>query len=449
MADVAAARVARLDPRRLHGSPVVDGLVGKAGELTAQALLLVLLPRLLGPVDYGTFALALSLVTLSSSTIAIGGPTLLARFVPAASPATRDAVALALVMRVTRWRVLGVAAAAIAATVLAIADPEAFPAEITALVVVALALDIGATMAFQVALGMGHTAMWSNRFGAQNLIVVVGAIAGHAVAGMTGAVAGIVVASASTLVWGWVVVGPRLADAPRGAEIPPGALRFGSHYAAANLLTMLQQRGAIVMVSLLAASSVQTGYTAIAVGVALAGIYVIAQVFAVHLPSLVEGRGLSADEPEAEARVRHLAVRFLVVVAPLAVLAVLALDQLIPLVVGDRFRGAEAAIAVALAALPLAPLTANAGQVAALRLYARRRLAIAAAGALAFAITAVLAIPAWEAAGGTAALLAGSAATALAALVAVPGALSMRLLVGGFASCGAVLLTGVLAGAIG
>src|SRR4051794_30744943 len=237
MADVAAARVARLYPSRLQGSPVVDGLVGKAGELTAQALLLVLLPRLLGPVDYGTFALALSIVTLSSSAIAIGGPTLLARFVPAASPAPRDAVALAIVMRVTRWRVVGVVVISIAAAVLAIAAPDPFPPLLTALVVIALALDIAATMAFQVALGVGHTAMWSNRFGAQNLIVVLGAIAGHALAGMTGAVAGIVVASASTLAWGWVVVGPRLVAAPRGAEIPPGALRFGSHYAASNLLT--------------------------------------------------------------------------------------------------------------------------------------------------------------------------------------------------------------------
>src|SRR4051812_19488933 len=107
MAQAAAARAARLVPSRLQGSAVVDGLVGKAGELTGQALLLVLLPRVLGPVDYGTFALALSIVTLSSASIAIGGPTLMSRFVPAASPATRDAVAFALVRRVGRWRTLG------------------------------------------------------------------------------------------------------------------------------------------------------------------------------------------------------------------------------------------------------------------------------------------------------------------------------------------------------
>jgi O-antigen/teichoic acid export membrane protein len=449
MADVAAARAARIFPSRLQGSAVVDGLVGKAGELTSQALLLVLLPRLLGPVDYGTFALVLSIVTLSSSSIAIGGPTLMSRFVPAASPAERDAVALALALRVGRWRTLGLVAAALGAAVLVLTQPDSFPPLITALVVLALALDVTATLAFQVSLGMGRTAMWSNRFGVQNLVVVIGAIAGHAVAGVTGAVAGIVVASATTFAWGWLAVGPRLAAAPRNGEIPPGALNFGGYYGASNALNMVVQRGVVVAVSLLAASKVQTGFAAIAAGFALAGIYVISQVYAVHLPGLVAGRGLSSTEPEAEAAVRKLSVRMLAVVAPVSVLAVVALDQLVPLVVGDRYSGAEAAIAVALAALPLAPLTACAGQVAALRLYTTRRLAMAAAGAAAFLVTAPLAIPAFDAAGGSAALLAGGVATALSALVAVPGALNIRLLAAGFAASGAVLLTGVMAGALG
>ena len=281
----------------------------------------------------------------------------------------------------------------------------------------------------------------------QNALVVAGALAGHALAGSRGAVAGIAVASGLVLVWGWASVGPRLRAAPADAELPPGALRFGTHYAISNVLTILVHRGAIVAVSLLAASSVQTGFAGLAVGVALAGTYVVAQVFAVHLPSLVEGTGDSTIGPGPEESLRRLAARSLVVVVPLALLAVVAIEELVPLAVGDRYSGAEAAIAVALAALPFAPLNAVAGQVAALRLQAGARLVTAVAGAGAFLLTAALAIPPHQAAGGAAALLAGTAATALTSVAALPGALNARLAIAGLAGSGAVLGAGLLTGA--
>jgi O-antigen/teichoic acid export membrane protein len=449
MTDVALPRAGRGMRARLQGSAVVDGLLGKAGELAAQALMIAVLPRALGPVDYGTFALCLSIVTLASSSIAIGGPTLMSRFVPAAAPAQRDAVARALAMRVGRWRVLGLVVAALAAVVLALTLPGSFPAVLTALVTIALALDVMATLAFQIALGMGRTAMWSNRFGVQNLALVLAAAAGYALAGVQGAVAGILVASAMTLAWGWIAVWPRLQAAPRDAEIPPGAMRFGSTYAASNLLVMLEHRGGVIAVSLLAASTVQAGFAAIALGVALAGTYVITQVYIVHLPGLVEGKGMSVDEPEAEATLRRLTVRFIAVVAPLAVLGVVALHDLLPLVVGQRFRGAEPAIAIALATLPVVPLAGNAGQVAALRLLMRPRFLTALGGAVGFVITALLAVPHFAAAGAAAALLAGGICTALSAFFLIPRAISPLLMATGMAASGAVVLTALLTGSIG
>src|SRR3954451_7930512 len=230
MTEVALQRAGRVIRGRLQGSVVVDGLLGKAGELAAQAVMIAVLPRALGPVDYGTFALCLSIVTLAASSIAIGGPTLMSRYVPAAAPARRDAVARALALRVGRWRVVGLVAAGLVAVVLTLTMPGSFPAVLTALVTVALALDVIATLAFQIALGMGRTAMWSNRFGAQNLALVVTAVAGYALAGVNGAVGGILVASATTVVWGWAAVWPLLTAAPKDAEIPSGAMRFGSTY---------------------------------------------------------------------------------------------------------------------------------------------------------------------------------------------------------------------------
>jgi O-antigen/teichoic acid export membrane protein len=448
MADLVVQRTgAGLSRRRLTGSALLDSLLGKAGELTTQVLLILLLPRVLGPVDYGTFALALSIVTLGSTSLAVGGPTLMSRFVPAAAPAQRDAVARALLFRVGRWRVLGISAAAFAAALLVVLVPDHFPATLTGLIAIALVFDIAATLAFQIALGMGRTAMWSHRFGAQNALVVSSALVGHALAGGQGAVAGIGVASGVVLVWGWWAVGPRLRAARGDAALPQGALRFGTHYAFSNVFQMVIHRGAIVAVSLLAASSVQTGFAGLAVGVALAWIYVVSQVFAVHLPSLVEGTGDSAIGPQAEETVRDLAARVLMVVVPLSVLAVVAIEEVVPLAVGDRFSGAVGAIAVALAALPIAPLNAVGGQVAALRLHAGARLVTVASGAGAFLITAVLAVPPLKAEGGAAALLAGTATIALTSLVAIPGALSARLTIAGLAGSGAVLAAGALTGA--
>ncbi len=448
MADLVVQRTGGgLSPRRLSGSALLDSLLGKAGELTTQALLILLLPRVLGPIDYGTFALALSIVTLGSSSLAIGGATLMSRFVPAAAPAERDALARALLLRVGRWRLFGMAGAGVVAALLIALFPDRFPAVVTGLIALALALDITATLAFQIALGMGRTAMWSHRFGVQNALVVAAALAGHGLGGSKGAVAGIAVASGLVLVWGWTSVGPRLRAAPAGAELPAGALRFGTRYAASNVLTMLVHRSAIVAVSLLAASSVQTGFAGLAVGVALAGTYVVLQVFAVHLPSLVEGTGESAIGPRAEQSVRTLAARSLMVVVPLTILAVVAIEELVPLAVGDRYKGAEAAIAVALAALPFAPLNAVASQVAALRLHAGARVITAASGAGAFLLTAALAIPPFQAAGGAAALLAGTGTAALTSLVAIPGALNGRLATAGVAGSGAVLAAGLLTGA--
>ncbi|MBA3243588.1 MAG: hypothetical protein H0T61_00225, partial [Actinobacteria bacterium] len=65
------------------------GLAGKALEAVTLVLLITLVPRLLGPTDYGSFAVALSIVTLGSAASALGGPTWMSRFVPTVAAADR------------------------------------------------------------------------------------------------------------------------------------------------------------------------------------------------------------------------------------------------------------------------------------------------------------------------------------------------------------------------
>ena len=73
--------------------PALVGLAGKGVELLTLVPLVTVLPRFFGPADYGDFALALSVVTLSSASVALGGPTLVSRYVAAAPDGDRRALA--------------------------------------------------------------------------------------------------------------------------------------------------------------------------------------------------------------------------------------------------------------------------------------------------------------------------------------------------------------------
>ena len=62
------------------------------------------MPRPLGPHAYGQFALALAIVTLGSLSLSLAGSAVMNRFVPAAAPAERAAMARALAVRLARVR---------------------------------------------------------------------------------------------------------------------------------------------------------------------------------------------------------------------------------------------------------------------------------------------------------------------------------------------------------
>jgi O-antigen/teichoic acid export membrane protein len=115
----------------------------------------------------------------------------------------------------------------------------------------------------------------------------------------------------------------------------------------------------------------------------------------------------------------------------------------VPVVFGEQFEGAETAMVIALAMLPLAPLTAITTQTAALRLRPGLRVCATGAGVSAFAVTAVLAVPHWEAAGGTTALLTGVAVSVLVSRLMFPEVIDRRLLAA--ALSGSALLLGLAA----
>lgn len=428
--------------RILGNSPVALTLVAKAAEALTLVALATVVPRALGPADYGVFAVVLAIVGIVSTSVSLGGPLMLSRFVPAAPPAQRNALALALALRIARFRAIMVMSAIVADVVLATVAPQRFPATAALFVGVALALDVAATLIYQVALALGRPMLWSFRFPLQNTILVVGVLGLHAAAGENGAIAAVAIASSGALLVGIPAVVRQLRPAAPLPLLPPGALRFGILQGLSGFFVQIALRGNVPLVLLLTGDKVEAGFTAFATSLVLAATYGVWQVFVVELPRL--SARAQEDPAGVEAAARRLARRATFLLAPVSLVSVLLVRPLLPHVLGMGFGGVEDALVPALAALPFAGLTALATQIAALRLRPDIRVRTTGIGAAVFLAAALVAVPQWGAIGGTAAFLAGTAATVFASARELPGVFGRPLTAVAVAASSAVVLAGAL-----
>lgn len=398
----------RAEPRATSWRrPAAVGLGGKALEFLTLVPLLTVVPRVLGPSDYGVLALALAVVTAGATMAALGGPTLLTRFVAAAPLPERAAMAVALTLRAARWRLaLAVAALLVGATAAAVA-PSRVPLVPAALVATAFVLDVAATLLLQAALPLGAVSAWSLRYPLQNGVLVAAALGLHQAFGRDGAVAALPLASGVALLLGvWALV-PRVRGVPPLPELPREIARFAVLQGAGGALIVLTHRGGVVAVALVGGSAAEQGFAGLALGLALALTYGIAQIFTVELP------GLAARAAEDLARVEHsvarATARLTVGACVLVVPGVLLAEPLLRAAVGSGYAGAADAVGIALAAVVLAPAVAAATQLTALRLRPDLRLLGSGAGAAAFVGAAALLVPPYAAAGAAAAFVLASA----------------------------------------
>jgi len=426
---------------RLIDSPVLLTVVAKSAEALTLIALATVVPRALGPADYGLFAVVLAVVGIASTSLSLGGPLLLSRFVPAAPAAERNALALALALRIARFRALMLAAAIALVVALSTVVPDRFPTEAALFVSLALVLDVAATLIYQVALALGHPRLWSFRFPLQNTLLVVAALALYATAGVNGAIAAVAIASGGTLLVGVPIVARQLRPTKPLPSLPPGALRFGILQGVSGLFVQITLRGNVPLVLLLTSDKTEAGFAAFATGLVLAATYTVWQVFTIELPRL--SARAHAEPANVEAAARKLTRTATLVLVPASLAAVLLAGPVLPHVLGSGFGGVEQALVPALAALPFAGLTALATQVAALRLRSDIRVRITAIGAVVFLVTAIVAVPEWGAVGGTAAFLAGTVATVFAAARELPGVFKRSLLAVAAAAAVAVIMIGV------
>jgi O-antigen/teichoic acid export membrane protein len=202
------------------------------------------------------------------------------------------------------------------------------------------------------------------------------------------------------------------------------------------------QRGGVLAVALLAGSSRQTGFAALAIGIALGVTYAVLQTFTVALPHVADDEAAAAGR--GEARLRRLAELTVVVAVPAMLVVAAFLDVLVPACFGEQYRGATGAFGPALAMVVLAPIAALAVQVSALRLRPDCALVSAIVTAGTFVVVSLLAVPTFGAAGGTAAALAGCATGAGTAVALLRGSAGVRLTVASFVGAAAVLVVALV-----
>jgi O-antigen/teichoic acid export membrane protein len=385
------------------------GLAGKALELASLVPLITLLPRVLGPSHYGSFALGISIVTIAASTASLGGPTMAARFLAAAPKADRAPLARAVIRRSAAWRI---GAASLVAAVAFIAVSGRLPAGGAWFIFAAVVFDVLATLLLQAALPLGGVVAWSTRYPLQNIVVTVAAIVLYDRVGAIGVLAALPIASGAALALGAVTAWPRLRTAKAAPRLPKGMRRFALVQGASGLMQLVVLRGSVIAVGLAGASSAQVGFAGLAVGVATALTYALWQPYTVELPRL-------ATMPAHEARIwlERTTRLMLAILVPILLGGLITARSVVPHLLGPSFSGAIVPVGVALAIVPLAPPTAALNQVAALALRPELRLLAAGSGGLAFLLAAVAMVPRWNAAGASGALVAGTAVTAVVGAV--------------------------------
>lgn len=418
-------------------SPRSAAVSGKALEFVTQALLVTLLPRLLGPAEFGRLALALAIVTVGAVAISLGAPGAFARFVPAAPEARRAGLARSMTLRLLPLRAGQLALAGVAGGWLAYALPARFSGGDVAVLFLALAAEVTAILLAQVALGMGATWIWSFRIGARNAVLLVAIPLLLALGGTPDVMWTVTVGTLAGVLFAGSRVLPLVRHAERGVPVPDGARRFGRVAGAALLVGQLTYRGPVLATTFGGLAPEEVGYAGLAASIAMAIIYAVRELFTVSIPELVEVR--ARDPAEADLRLRRLGDRVLWGLVACSLAGVVALERLLPLVVGARFAPAATSLALVLAALPLVPPAALLWPATSLRL--RPGLALLADGAAlgAYIVLAALLMPAWGAAGALAAMLAAIAISAAVATRTVPAVAPPRMLVTGVAGAAVVL----------
>ena len=256
-----ARRTRREDEQRtLRNAGVV--VASRVLHVAAATLFAIAVPRLLGPVRFGRYALLTSVSEWFGQLSGLGVFSLVTRVVPQLIASGRSVDTDRLFTNLFAWRLVTAMAVAAVYSIIVLAwldEPDALAA---ALIAAALPGRILANVCFGLFLGRNQAVRWTAGDLLQRWLLLVLVVLGAVVGGLRGACAGYFLASLVVLLVG--VVGTRrslrweLLD-PTMRYLRP-YLRIGLSYAAAHATHMIALRSGTVVVRLATGSYLQVGY---------------------------------------------------------------------------------------------------------------------------------------------------------------------------------------------
>lgn len=317
-------------------------VVQRALDVGAGALFVLLVPRLLGPSEFGKWALLTAIALWFALVSSMSSTQIAVRFLPAlAAPAERAALER-FVGGLVAVRLVGAAGAAAAYFVLTALWLDEIAPGALALVAAAVFLRSLAKVLFALFLGLGQAARWGVGEALRRWLAVACIVAGVYRHGLIGACWGMfaseLLVAALGLFWARSLLRQRhLRLVPR--ELAP-YLHFGTRFAAGTILLALSQRSGELLLR-----STDVDYAAIGVfGVAyrayLAGTLTIWQLSMAFAPEF--GAMIAAGTRDRLARwAERLMIAGAVAGIAAALVASLVGPHLLPLALGARY--AEAA----------------------------------------------------------------------------------------------------------
>ena len=414
-------------------------LAAKWWEVVSQVLLVLVLPRALGPAPYGEFAVAFAAVTLLSVSLGLGAPLAAVRFVPALAPgeqlpATRTVLRRVAASRATVLLTVTVAAAALVPTLLHV------PLWITLVVCLAAWWSVASSVASEISLALSRTLAWNLRFPVENTLIVAVVPIGAAVDGAHGALTAMALACVATFGVLYSGLTRDLAAARSGAALPPGATGYARVETLVVILSTVVLRGGTLAVGLARTGRAQTGFAALALGAGAAGAGAMMELLSVHLPGWVPRYGTgTASSREEPLRAARLA---LAVAVGASLLAAVLARPAIHVLLGSAFVAARHPLVLALPTAPLGAVLALAGVRTSLDLRPRLLALSWGAAAVTFVITAAIAVPLMHADGAALAMSSGMLAGALTSVVVIGGRELMEICVLAIVGAALVLAAG-------
>jgi O-antigen/teichoic acid export membrane protein len=226
--------------------------VQRALDVVAGAFFVLLVPRLLGPADFGRWALATSIALWFSAVSSMSSTQVAVRFLPALAARSAREELLRILGGLLAVRLLGGAVAALVYFALTASWLRDLDLTAVALIAGTVFLRSVAKLLFAFFLGLGSPARWGVGEALHRWFAVACIVPGVVLGGLRGACWGLVAAEilvlAVGLFWARSLLSWRHLRIIRG-ELAP-YLRFGATFAAGSLLLAFSQRSGELLLRL-------------------------------------------------------------------------------------------------------------------------------------------------------------------------------------------------------